>query len=348
MSPPLTLDLRIEPLPMREPFAIKGYVFHDMPALVAVLTEGDHVGRGEAAGVYYLSDDPQRMLAMAEAIRGEIEAGLTREALQQRLPPCGARNALDCALWELEAAKASAPVWRLAGLDAVRPLTTTMTAGAAEPQAMVKALGRMPDPRALKLKLTGEPELDIARVEAVRAAFPKAWLGVDANQGYAIDTLEQVLPAFQRSNVRLVEQPLPRGEEAPLKGFKSPIPLAADESVQSSADLEAMVGLFDVINIKLDKCGGLTEGLVMAKRARELGFGLMVGNMAGTSWAMAASFVVGQFCDVVDLDGPLALSCDRPNAAVYEAGTIFCGTSVWGQGRSVDQGEADVLVARRL
>jgi L-alanine-DL-glutamate epimerase-like enolase superfamily enzyme len=317
---------------MKQPFAIKGYVFNDMPALVATVSDGVVAGRGEAAGVYYFDDDVPKMMKALERIRPQVEAGLTRAELQQLLPPGGARNALDCALWELEAAQAGCEVWELAGLGAPKPRITTMTAGADAPEKMAKVAAGFAGARALKLKLTGEPELDVARVEAVRAACPGVWLGVDANQGYTLDSLKAVIPAFQRLQVKLIEQPLARGEEAQLDGFASPIPLAADESVQSSADLPAMVGRFDVINIKLDKCGGLTEGLLMVERARDLGFDLMVGNMAGSSWAMAASFIIGQACDVVDLDGPLALSVDRSPAVTYADGMIWSDATVWGAG----------------
>jgi L-alanine-DL-glutamate epimerase-like enolase superfamily enzyme len=323
-------------LPMKSPFAISGYVFHDMPAVVALVSEDGVTGRGEAAGVYYFNEGAEQMAAALEGVRGEVEAGLDREALQRLLPPGGARNALDCALWELEAALAGREVWELAGLPPPKPLLTTMTAGAAEPAAMVEAVRAFPTPKALKLKLTGEPELDVARVQAVRAAEPGVWLGVDANQGYSLEALQAALPGFAAAEVSLVEQPLPRGREAELDGFVSPIPLAADESVQSGADLAAMEGRFQVINIKLDKCGGLTEGLAMAAEARRMGFGLMVGNMAGSSWAMAAASVVGQLCEVVDLDGPLALSRDREPAVTYREGLLSAGPEVWGRGVTGD------------
>ena len=327
-----TLKLRTERLLMKQPFAIKGYVFEYMPALVAVIADGAAVGRGEASGVYYLGDDAEHMLAAAESVRGEIEAGATRAQLQTLLPRGGARNALDCALWELEAAQAGCQVWQLAGLGQPRPKITTMTAGADTPKAMARVARAFEGAKAIKLKLTGEPELDCARVAAVREALPDVWLSVDANQGYRLSSLQTVLPIFLDQGVKLVEQPLPRGQEAALDGFKSPIPLAADESVLSSEDIDAQVGRFDAINIKLDKCGGLTEALVMVERARNLGLDLMVGNMAGTSWAMAAGFIVAQACDVVDLDGPLALKSDRRVKAAYRDGAIWCDDAVWGGG----------------
>ncbi|MEO7026698.1 MAG: dipeptide epimerase [Caulobacteraceae bacterium] len=326
------LQVRADDLRMKAPFAITGHVFDAMPTIVVTLCDGASRGRGEASGVYYLNDGPVQITHAIEAIRGEIEAGLSREALRARLPPCGARNALDCALWELEATRARQPVWRLAGLEEVRPLTTVMSCGADAPDAMARIAVGFADARAIKLKLTGEPDLDARRVEAVRAARPDVWLSVDANQGYSLADLREVLPAFVKQGVSLVEQPLPRGEDDALDGFSSPIPLAADESAQSTADVAALVGRYQVVNIKLDKCGGLTEALAMAEAARHRGLELMVGNMGGSSWAMAAAFVVGQSCDVVDLDGPLWLTRDRSPGAEYREGRVWCGDEVWGGG----------------
>ncbi|MDT9598199.1 dipeptide epimerase [Sphingosinicella rhizophila] len=328
----LTLDLRAEDLALKRPFHITGHVFTSVPAIVVRLSDGAHSGIGEASGVYYLGDDIDHMVKTIESVRGEIESGLSREALQQLLPPGGARNALDCAYWDLEARRRGQPVWKLAGLGQSRPLLTTMTAGAEDPETMVRNCREYDSPKALKLKLTGEVELDGKRVDAVRAAFPDIWIGVDANQGYTIEGLRAAVEGFVRNDVKLIEQPLRRGDEASLDGFSSPIPIAADESVLSSADLEGLVGRFDVINIKLDKCGGLTEGLKMAKMARELGFRVMVGCMAGSSWAMAAAHVVGQYCDVVDLDGPLTLKADRVPGMAYEDGLIRYDANVWGGG----------------
>jgi len=246
------------------------------------------------------------------------------------LPPGGARNAVDCALWELDAARAGRMVWELAGLHATNPLVTTFTLGADEPAAMAVGARKYLHARALKLKLTGELDLDMARVRAVRAARPGAWIGVDANQGYRIDALNSLIPVLVEADVSLLEQPLARGREADLQGYVSPVPIAADESALCLADIPGLAGRFDVVNIKLDKCGGLTEALAMAHRARELGLKVMVGNMVGTSLAMAPGFVVGQLCDVVDLDGPTFLKRDRTPGATYADGKIWCGDDVWG------------------
>ena len=331
-SATLSLALTVEDQPLRQPFTITGYVFEKMPAAVVRLSDGVHVGRGEAAGVYYLGDDIDHVVATIESVRAQVEAGITRDELLRLLPPGGARNAIDCALWELEAAQAGQPVYRVAGMERIRPLITTLTAGADTPEAMAAVCLAFDNAKALKLKLTGEPALDIARVRAVRAACPDAWLGVDANQGYTLVNLVSVIPAFQEQDVALIEQPLKRGAEDELLGLNSPIPLAADESVLSLGDVENMVGRFDAINIKLDKCGGLTEGLTMAAKARSLGLDVMVGNMGGSSWAMGPAFVLGQLCDIVDLDGPITLRQDRDPAVSYDDGLIWCGDDVWGRG----------------
>ena len=328
----LEFRVKIDELLMKRPFVITGHVFNVMPTVVVMLSDGVHAGRGEAAGVYYLQDDASNMVAMIEGVRAEVEAGITRKDLQRLLPPGGARNALDCALWDLEAAQTGQPVWRLAGIDAPRPLLTVMTAGANDPEVMAEDARSFTGAKAVKLKLTGEPDLDVARVQAVRRARPDVWIGVDANQGYSLEGLREVLPAFVRQNVKLVEQPLPRGGEHHLDGFKSPIPLAADESLLSSADLSGLVGRFSVANIKLDKCGGLTEGLAMVEGARGLGLGVMVGNMAGSSWAMAPAFIVGQACQIVDLDGPISLRNDRSPGVDYKDGEVWCSDAVWGRG----------------
>ena len=327
---PIELDLHNEPLPLSAPFRIAGHVFEAMPATVATLREGAHRGRGEAAGVYYTQDRPETMIATLEALRPRIEAGIDRHTLRALLPAGGARNALDCALWELESQRRGVPVWALAGVQAVRPLLTTFTVGADAPAVMAERAAAYVQARALKLKLTGDPELDGARVRAVRARCPGTWIGVDANQGYDAESLPRLLPALVAAQVALLEQPCARGRESDLDGIDRALPFAADESILDLAELEARHHRFDVINIKLDKCGGLTEGLLMAKRARELGKRVMVGNMCGTSLAAAPAFVLGQFCDVVDLDGPIFLARDRVPSVRYEDGHIACGDEVWG------------------
>lgn len=333
--PPSRLVLKVhnENLLLKAPFCISGYTFHDSPVTVVILRDGDCEGRGEASGVYYLEDKPDGMLATIEANRGAIEAGVTREDLRALLPPGGARNALDCALWELESQLAGQPVWSLAGMERSHPLLTTFTVSANEPKAMAEVATSYKQARAIKIKLTGETDIDLERVRAVRAARPDVWLGVDANQGHTRASLERLLPVLVETRVSLLEQPFARGREADLEGVDHIVPIAADESVQGLDEVEALAGRFDVVNIKLDKCGGLTEGLMIAQRARDLGMKVMVGNMVGSSLAMAPAFVLGQHCDVVDLDGPIFLQQDRKPAMTYEDGLVNCDEAVWGFSR---------------
>lgn len=326
----LSLSAAIEKIRLAKPFRISGYVFEDADILVVTLRDGAHEGRGEASGVYYLGDDAPHMLAEVERVRAEIEAGLSRDGLRALLPHGGARNAVDCALWELESKRADTPVWKLAGLQAVRPLVTTFTLGADDPEAMADGARAYRQARSLKLKLTGEADIDSERIRAVRQARPEVWMGVDANQGYTIDGLDKLVSVLVDCGVKLLEQPLARGREQDLQGYRSPIPIAADESALCLADIPGLVGRFDVVNIKLDKCGGLSEGLLMAAEARRLGLDVMVGNMIGTSLAMAPAFVLGQHCDIVDLDGPIFLAADRVPGVVYSEGTVWCGDEVWG------------------
>lgn len=330
---PVRMMTAVERLPLKAPFRISGYVFEGFDVIVVTLDDGSHRGRGEGAGAYYLGETAETMLAALEPHRAAIEQGASRAELQTLLPPGGARNAVDCAMWELEAARTGLPAWRIAGIDPPRPLVTTFTLSADDPAAVEAGARRYASAQAIKLKLSGEPDLDAARVAAVRRVRPDVWLGVDANQGYRRDGLERLIALLVDNRVSLLEQPLPRGAEAELEGLRSPVPIAADESVLSLADVDGLVGRFDVVNIKLDKCGGLTEALAMAHRARALGLQVMVGNMISTSLAMAPAFVVGQLCDVVDLDGPTFLERDRePSVSYLDDGTIWCDETVWAGG----------------
>jgi L-Ala-D/L-Glu epimerase len=329
--PALKLDWTVERIRMAEPFAISGYVFEDGEVVVVTLDDGSHRGRGEGNGVYYFKDDASHISAELARTKDAIEAGPTREELRAILPPGGARNVVDAALWDLEAKRSGKPVWQLAGLtEAPKPVRTTLTVPAEEPEVMAARAVRFAQAKSIKIKLTGDLELDIARVAAIRAARPDVWLGVDGNQGFARADLEPLVAALIEQNVSLLEQPLPRGSEAELEGFKPAIPIAGDESIISLPDVARAVGRFDVINIKLDKCGGLTEALMMAAEARRLGLGVMVGTMFATSLGTAPGFVLAQICDLVDLDGPILLAEDRQPSVSYTNGDIWAGPEVWG------------------
>jgi L-alanine-DL-glutamate epimerase-like enolase superfamily enzyme len=326
---PLELSARIEKFALRIPFTITGYTLTDIECVVVTLRRGAYEGRGEAAGVYYKNDLPAEMLVQIESARNAIEAGVDRGTLQQLMPSTGAQNAIDCALWELEAQERDVPVWERAGLCKPRPLMTTWTIGADTPGKMAQLAQGYTSARALKLKLLGDG-IDDERVREVRAARPDVWLAVDANQGFSAASFGKLLPTLIDADVRLIEQPYPVGQDALLDEVQCPIPFAADESVQTLRDIPAAQKHYDYINIKLDKCGGLTEALHMARLVQSIGLKSMVGNMVGTSLAMAPAFIVGQLSEVVDLDGPLLLASDRPNAVTYTDGLIDCPDVVWG------------------
>jgi L-Ala-D/L-Glu epimerase len=328
--PPLSLSVSVEPQRLKAPFRISGYEFLHVDVVVVTLDDGERQGRGEGGGVYYLGDDAAHMTADLDAHREAIENCASRDQLRQIMPRGGARNAVDCAMWDLEARREGRSARALAGVNEAKPLVTTFTLGADAPDRMAEGARNYADAQAIKVKLTGELELDIARVAAIRAARPDVWLGVDANQGFAREELDPLVDALSAHRVSLLEQPLPRGRESDLDGYRSAVPIAADESALGLEDVAGLVGRFDVINIKLDKCGGLTEALLIAEEARRLGLGVMVGNMVGTSLAMAPAFIVGQQCDVVDLDGPTFLSEDRQPSCQYRDGTIWCPDDVWG------------------
>ena len=324
-----SLRVAVERWPRARPFRITGHVSEAVDVVVVELGLREMIGRGEAAGVRYRNEDVASIVRQIESVREQIESGLSRQELQQTLPPGGARNALDCAMWDLEAKLSGRPVWQLAGLAEPRPLLTTFTCGADEPRQMVDRAMSFEQARAIKLKLTGEA-VDADRVRAVRDARPEVWLCVDANQGFTPRTLERIMPVLVENDVKLIEQPFPRGQDQLLTGFRSPLPIAADESVQSTEDLADLAGRFNVVNVKLDKCGGLTEGLRMARAIRALGMDVMVGCMGGTSLAMAPGFLVGQLCDVVDLDAPAQLKLDRAHPVDYSEGRIRCPPALWG------------------
>ena len=312
------------------PFRISGYVFETMPSVIAVLRDGEFSGRGEAAGVYYVGDDQDRMIADIEAVRPALESGADRAALQTLLPACGARNALDCALWELESLQAGVPVWQLAGVPSPGARITTFTLPADDPSVLAEMIRDFGHAKAIKLKFDGDLAADTERLSVVRAARPDAWLAVDANQGYSdadLDGLERLLVGH---SVELLEQPVPRGCETLLAGWRPSFLVGADESILDLAELAEKGHYYDVINIKLDKCGGLTEALEMARSAKAMGKQVMVGNMGGSTMAMAPGFVLAQLCDVIDLDGPASLPDDPLASQIYSNGEILVPEHLWG------------------
>lgn len=326
----MSIRTRIESWELAVPFAITGYTFTESEVLFVEVQAGGHRGIGEGAGVYYLNDTAERGKQQIEAIGDRFANPPSREELIELLPAGGARNAVDCALWDLESKMQGRPAWQIAGLPEPRPVLTTYTVSAAEPQVMAERARAYTKARALKLKLTGTED-DAERVRAVRAARPDAWIGVDGNQGFTRSALEALMPVLVDARVDLLEQPFPRDRDEDLDGLNSPIPIAADESAQDIGDVDRLAGRVDVINIKLDKCGGLTRGFAMAARAKELGLETMVGCMIGTSVSVAPGLLLGQICKVVDLDAPIHLARDRAPTVVYdEAGHVSNAPNVWG------------------
>jgi len=327
------VEFHAERWPLRVPFRITGRTFTETCVVHVIVRQSGREGHGEGAGVYYHGETVDTMLEQLQRVAARLaDETLDRRILQRILPPGGARNAMDCALWDLEAQTGGPSARQAAGIHELRPLMTTLTLSADDPEKVAQAARDFTRARALKLKLTGDG-YDASRVLAVRSARPDVWLSVDANQAFDGQGLLRLLPALLGSDVRLIEQPLPAGRDAALRELKVPIPLAADESAQCATDIPSLVGLYDIVNIKLDKCGGLTEALEMARLARRFGLDLMVGNMCGTSLAMAPAYVLGQLCDVVDLDGPMLLASDREPSLTYRDGMIDGGEKIWGAPR---------------
>jgi L-Ala-D/L-Glu epimerase len=325
------LSLAIDRWPLKVPFRTATTWDTQAETLTVTLCRDGVVGRGEASGVHYHAETVESMAAQLDAIRPQIEQDLTFETLAALLPAGGARNALDCALWDWSAQRQGKPVWALAGIGQPKPVRTTVTIGADTPDAMAAGAAEWAAFDAIKIKLLGDND-DAQRVCAVRAARPDAWLAVDGNQGFDEHTLKALLPVLITAKVALIEQPLPVGKDQWLETVNIPIPFAADESVQTVADLATLSKAYTVVNIKLDKTGGLTGALALAARARAQGRQVMVGNMVGTSLAMAPAWLVGQCATVVDLDGPLLLACDRDVAVEYHKGQIDCSLNIWGGG----------------
>lgn len=315
--------------PLHSPFVITGYTFTELEAVWVTLTEGERRGRGEACGIYYLGDTQDSMMAQLESVRGAVEAGATRADIQELLPPGGARNALDCAYWDLECKVSGHSIWQLLDITP-HELTTVATIGIGAPEEMAARALELSSFAHLKVKL--DDHLPIERLSAIREARPDAQLVIDVNQGWSRDSLDRYLPELHQLGVAMVEQPLPRGDDASLSGIQSPIPIGADESLMNLAEYDEVAPFYDVINIKLDKCGGLTEALEIVKRAEADGKKIMVGNMTGTSLSMAPSYVIGQFCEFVDIDGPVLLEKDLDYGLDYrEGGRVSLPSStLWG------------------
>jgi L-alanine-DL-glutamate epimerase-like enolase superfamily enzyme len=314
------------------PFRVSRGAESALDVLVVTLTDSHGlVGRGEAAGVDYDGETVPLLCAQIDAVRPAIEraAALDFGDVATLLPAGGARNALDCALWDLTAKQRRTTVWQLAGVANPRRLTTSITLGIDTDEAVAAGARRYADWPLIKVKVDAERHLEAVRL--VHAACPGAGLIIDPNQAWSCDLLNRLTPDLQSLGVVLIEQPVPRGEDQSLHGYSGSIRLAADESVADRAGLAAVKDLYQVVNVKLDKTGGLTEALALARDARARGLQVMVGCMAGTSLAMAPGMVVGQMAEFVDLDGPLLHSEDREHGIAYDRGLMrLPSAELWG------------------
>jgi L-alanine-DL-glutamate epimerase-like enolase superfamily enzyme len=302
------------------PFRISRNTWDDFPSVVVEIEQDGFVGRGEGLGVYYMGEDQKSMLAQIDSIAEQLSAGAGRQELMELLPPGGARCAVDSALWDLEAQFSGRSAWESAGVSS-KPVETVFTIGLeAEPEEMGARAAAATGLTLFKVKLNNDRP--VARIAAIRDARPDARLVVDVNEGWEFDQLVEVAPELAKLGVSMIEQPLPRGHDDALEGYDSPLPLCADESIQHSGELEQIAGRYQMINIKLDKSGGLTHGLELAAAARDLDLGIMIGCMGGTSLSMAPMHVIAHIADFVDIDGPLLLKQDRFDGFVYEQGMV--------------------------
>lgn len=317
------LAVRRESWPLAGVFRISRGARRVAHTVLVELRDGDAAGRGECVPYSRYGETVESVVESIEGLRGDLERGLEREALADAMGPGAARNAVDCALWDLEAKRSGRRVWAaLPGTapgaspgEPPEPVVTAYTLGIDEPGAMRAAAARHADRPLLKVKLDGERVAE--RVAAVREGAPDARIIVDANEAWSAETLRRRLPELAELGVELVEQPLPAGADAALADVERAVPVAADESCHTRADLPGLAGRYDVVNVKLDKTGGLTEALALRDAARAAGFGIMVGCMLATSLAMAPALLVAQGARFVDLDGPLLLARDREPGLDY-------------------------------
>jgi len=327
----MQVEIRRVDWPFASEFRIAYKVSTQAETVLVEMKDGGFTGRGEGMAVTYHGETADSLAAQLTAIKKELTNGVSREDLPKLLPAGGARNAVDCALWDLEAKRSGRRAWVLAGIESVNPLITAYTLSMDTPEAMSKAAAAGKSFSLLKVKLGGEGNLDIERVKAIRQARPDVRIIVDANQSWNERQVREFTPVMAELGVELIEQPMAIGKDGPLAGFSSPVPLCADESCQTTESLPALLGKYQYINIKLDKTGGLTEALRLARAAQAQGFKLMVGCMAGSSLSMAPAFIIGQLSTVVDLDGPLLAASDVPNKIRYEGSRMFPPeVALWG------------------
>jgi L-alanine-DL-glutamate epimerase-like enolase superfamily enzyme len=336
--------------PLKETFRISRGASTEVHVVVATVRDGDHIGRGEGVPIKRYSQSCASAIVQIQSIK--IEQNLDRRQLQELLPAGAGRNALDCALWDLEAKRSGKRVWELANIPLIDSVETSFTIGLDRPEKMEASAaalieqaepernareGRSPDHslrsgsgRFLKLKLGGD-EADLARVKAVRAAAPAARLIIDANESWSATHYDKIVPGLKKLGVEFIEQPFPAENDEELAALDHLIPICADESCHTIADLPRLRSRYEMINVKLDKTGGLTEALRLCAQAREVGFGILTGCMVCTSLGIAPARLLASLGDYVDLDGPMLLAADRHHGLSYQHGTIAIPSpELWG------------------
>lgn len=314
------LEVRVESWPLARPFRISRGARSDATVVTVAVTDAGETGRGECLPYPRYGESPASVRAELKARGEELERGRDRQSILAAMPPGAARNALDCALVDLECKKRGLRAWELLGVEAPAPVATAYTIGIDAPEAMGAEAAAHRDRRLLKLKLG--PERAVECVRAVRRAAPDSTLIVDANEAWTLERFAHAVDAFAACGVAMVEQPLPAGRDAELQRLKSPVPLGADESAHTADDLEALADVYQVVNVKLDKAGGIGAALEMKARAKALNLEVMVGCMLATSLSMAPATLLTPGALYVDLDGPLLLAADREPGLRYERDVV--------------------------
>ncbi|MSP81489.1 MAG: L-Ala-D/L-Glu epimerase [Alphaproteobacteria bacterium] len=324
-----TLRAAAETWPTAGTFTISRGAVTEVHLVVAEIAEDGVVGRGECRPYPRYDETPEKALAEIATVRDRIEAGMDRAALQEALPPCAARNALDCALWDLEAKRSGTPVWQLAGLPEPRAVVTAYTISLDSPDKMAAQAAANTDRPLLKVKLGADDVIE--RLRAVRQGSPQARIVADANESWSVDLLRTLADDLVALGVAMIEQPLPAGKDGGLGRLSYPITLCADESFHDRESLADLAGRYRMVNVKLDKTGGLTEAILLVRAAQAAGFELMIGCMVATSLAMAPAALLAPMARVVDLDGPLILARDRVPGIRYDGGTMHpAPMELWG------------------
>jgi L-Ala-D/L-Glu epimerase len=325
---PLSIDAREEIWPLRQPFRISRGSRTEAQVVVVTARDDEHIGRGEGVPLARYNQSIASVLAQIESIQGD--KNLNRQSLRDLLPAGAARNALDCALWDLEAKISGKRVWEMAKIPIVPEVETSFTISLDTPEKMAAAAKENAKLPILKLKLGGD-DLDLSRVQAVRETAPAARLLIDANESWSPSHYREIVLALRESGVELIEQPFPAHADEVLETLDHPIPVCADESCHTTADLPRLTNRYEVINVKLDKTGGLTEALRLCSRAGESGFKLLIGCMVCTSLAIAPARLLASTAQWVDLDGPLLLARDRHYEIPYDNGKIgIPARELWG------------------